>query len=85
MIREGGINFHDKFKWRKNFCTHQSSCVQICSGHAWFMPCLLALLFTVSAFPGGSDGQESACNAGRLGLTPGSGRSPGEGNGYPLQ
>ena len=31
------------------------------------------------------DGKESACNAGDLGLIPGSGRSPGEGNGYPLQ
>ena len=36
-------------------------------------------------FPGGSDGQESACNAGDLGLIPGLGRSPGEGNGHPLQ
>ena len=36
-------------------------------------------------FPGGSDSKESACNAGNLGLIPGSGRSPGEGNGYPLQ
>ena len=32
-----------------------------------------------------SDGKESACNAGDLGLIPGSGRSPGEENGYPLQ
>jgi len=32
-------------------------------------------------FPGGSDGEESTCNAGDLGLIPGSGRSPGEGNG----
>ena len=30
-------------------------------------------------FPGGSDGKESACNAGDLGSIPGSGRSPGEG------
>ena len=36
-------------------------------------------------FPGGSDSKESACNAGNLGLTPGSGRSSGEGNGHPLQ
>ena len=36
-------------------------------------------------FPGGSDGKESACNAGDLGSIPGSGRSPGEENGYPLQ
>ena len=32
-------------------------------------------------FPGGSDGKEPACNAGDAGLIPGSGRSPGEGNG----
>ena len=36
-------------------------------------------------FAGGSDGKESACNSGDLGLIPGSGRFPGEGNGYPLQ
>ena len=35
--------------------------------------------------PGGSDSKESACNAGDLGLMPGSGRSPGERNDYPLQ
>ena len=33
----------------------------------------------------GSDGKESACKAGDLGLIPGLGRSPGDGNGYPLQ
>ena len=33
----------------------------------------------------GSDSKESACNVGDLGLIPGLGRSPGEGNGYPLQ
>ena len=36
-------------------------------------------------FPGGSGGKASAYNAGDLGLIPGSGRSPGEGNGNPLQ
>jgi len=36
-------------------------------------------------FPGGSAGTESACNVGDLGLIPGLGRSPGEGNGNPLQ
>ena len=36
-------------------------------------------------FSGGSDGKESACREGDLGLIPGSGRSPGEGNGNPLQ
>ena len=32
-------------------------------------------------FPGGLDGKESACNVGHLGLIPGSGRSPEEGDG----
>ena len=36
-------------------------------------------------FPGGSDGKKSARNAGDLGSIHGSGRSPGEGNGCPLQ
>ena len=36
-------------------------------------------------FPGGSDGKESSCNAGDLGSIPGLGRSPGDGNGNPLQ
>ena len=39
----------------------------------------------ITGFPGGSDSKESACNAGDPGSTPGSGRSPEEGNGYPLQ
>ena len=36
-------------------------------------------------FPGSSAGRVSTCNAGDLGSVPGLGRSPGEGNGYPLQ
>ena len=36
-------------------------------------------------FPGSSAGKESTCNAGDPSLFPGSGRSPGEGIGYPLQ
>ena len=36
-------------------------------------------------FPGGSDGKETACNAGDPGLIPGLGRSPREENGYSLQ
>ena len=37
------------------------------------------------SFPGGSDGKESVCSAGDLGSVLGWGRSPGEGNGNPLQ
>ena len=53
--------------------------------------CLHTLDFSVpiwkpiTGFPGGSEVKASACNAGDLGLIPGSGRSPGEGNGNPLQ
>jgi len=44
----------------------------------------LSMKTETGSFPGGSDGKESTCNAGDLGLIPGSGRSPGEGNGNPL-
>ena len=40
---------------------------------------------SVWGFPGSSDGKESACSVGDLDSVPGSGRSPGEGYGYPLQ
>ena len=39
----------------------------------------------IYGFPYGSTGKESACNAGDLGSIPGLGRSPGEGNSWPLQ
>ena len=42
-------------------------------------------LINVGGFPGGSDSRESTCNAGDPGSIPGSGRSPGGGNGNPLQ
>ena len=47
-------------------------------------PVILPLLQSVKKFPGGSNGKESACNAGDLGFIPGSGRSPEEGNGIPV-
>ena len=45
---------------------------------------MLKLKYTFN-FSGDSDGKESAHNAGNTGSTRGSGRSPGEGIGYPLQ
>ena len=42
-------------------------------------------MYGEGSLTGGSDGKESTCNAGDLGLIPGLGRSPGEGKGYPLQ
>ena len=52
------------------------------------MYCIASVLwfgFVVESFPAGSDGKESSCNAGDPALIPGLGRSPGEGNGNPLQ
>ena len=46
---------------------------------------LVLLKGLLPSLPGGSDGKASACNAGDPGLIPGLGRSPGEGNGNPLQ
>ena len=42
-------------------------------------------VYWLVGFPDSSVGKESACNVGDLGLIPGLGRSPGEGQGYPLQ
>ena len=46
---------------------------------------LLDQVIRLLGFPGGSDGEESTCNAGDLGLIPGLGRSSGGGHGNPLQ
>ena len=49
---------------------------------------MVEVLFSLShqnGFRGHSAGKESACNKGNIGLIPGSGRSPGEGNGHPPQ
>ena len=46
---------------------------------------LFKILNVTEGFLGASDGKESACNAGDLSSISGSGRSPGEGNGNPLQ
>ena len=48
-------------------------------------PKSLQMVIAAMKFPGGSDSKVSACNAGDLASIPGWGRSPGEGNGNPLQ
>ena len=58
-------------KWRKRYA---------CSGWRVYYS-----LHTYWGFPGGSDSKESTCSAGDLGLTAGSGRSPGGRHGCPLQ
>ena len=51
---------------------------------AFFDRMLLIRSHPYVGFPGGSDGKESACNAGDSGSVPGSGRSHREGNSNPL-
>ena len=53
--------------------------IAICHSFLWLNN------ITLWGFPGCSDSKESACNAGDLGLIPGSGKTPGKGNGYQLQ
>ena len=68
----------------KNLPAMQETLVQFLDQEDWLEK-EQATLPVFLGFPGGSDGKESACNAGDLGSTPGLGRSPGEGNGNPLQ
>ena len=56
-------------------------CLPLCSGKSPF----LYMPTIYDDFPGSSGGKECACNAGDLGLIPGSARCPGEGNGNPFQ
>ena len=51
----------------------------------FFQKHFVDIYIATRGFPGGSDGEESTCNARDLGSIPRSGRSPGEGKGYPLQ
>ena len=51
----------------------------------FYLKILVFLIYIYVGFPGGSDGKASACNAEDPGSIPGSGRSPAEGNGNPLQ
>ena len=55
----------------------------LCQFHVYSK--VIQLHIYICLFPGGSDNQESACNAGEMGSIPGSRRSPGEGNGNPRQ
>ena len=58
--------------------------MSIVSGNAMKVYLICSEPKVLWGFPGGSDGKESACNAGDWGSIPGLGRSPGEGSGYPL-
>ena len=78
----GGHSYY-MYKWCWMGMIHSQICWK------WILPLLFisygALNIATWGFPGGSYSKESACNAGDLDLTPGSGWYPGEGNGDPLQ
>ena len=61
--------------------------IKFCIVFYWLIQSLNAtfIIYKTGGFPGGSEVKASACNAGDLGSISGSGRSPGEGNGNPLQ
>ena len=80
-----------------SFLNYEPMQCSMSSSKCCFLPCIqdsqvkwtdipISLrIFQFVAFPSGSVSKESACNVGDLGSIPGSGRSPGEGNGNPLQ
>ena len=67
-------------KVSKNINNTQGRCFRLNFCFTFMCVCLLDL-----GFPGGAVGKESACKARDPGSIPGSGRSPGEAIGYPLQ
>ena len=64
------------------FCIHSAS---LCLLFGALNPFAFKVIIYTYGLPGSSAGEESTCNAGDPGATPGSGRSPGEEIGYPLQ
>ena len=72
-----------KIIW-KHFLKGKNAQMSIVSGNAMKVYLICSEPKVLWGFPGGSDGKESACNAGDWGSIPGLGRSPGEGSGYPL-
>ena len=65
----------------KNICPQKMAHVTMC----YSLSKVRQLSQSAVGFPHGSGGKESACQEGHLGLIPGLGRSPAEGNGNPLQ
>ena len=57
----------------------------VCCVYTIYIVYYVIYIYIHKGFPGGSDGKESASNAGDLGSIPGLGRSPGGGHGNPLQ
>ena len=80
------LNYSSELCWNYSHCSHSPLCTALLLRSSWWSFFLLnGSLKYYLGFPGGLEVKASACNAGNLGSTPGSGRSPGEGNGNPLQ
>ena len=62
-----------------------SNCGSGFGPQSYYIPLVYFFLYKNICLFSGSDGKESACNAGELGLIAGLGRSPGGGHGNPLQ
>ena len=71
------VNLRGPWMWETSSQDYTGVCVCVCVSCMHICPFM--------GFPGGSGGKESACNARDPSSIPGSGRSPGEGNGNPLQ
>ena len=73
--------------WRAERTKGTRDLASVRRGRAGFLNLVLKTFepWFSGGFPGGSDGKESTCNAGDPGSVSESGRSPGEGNGCPLQ
>ena len=95
FITSLSLQFHRKHKkaWDStsmfildpHFNSSQLFCTYGTGVQSDFKTCLRSHSGSDQCFSGGSDSKESACSGGDLDLIPGFGRSPGEGNGYPLQ
>ena len=71
-----------KFRFLSVIERKQHLCCELLVGIEWVVSHEAP---SIVGFPGSLHGKESACNASDPGSFPGSGRCPGEGNGYPLQ
>ena len=71
--------------WMLSHSLDQPTCSRQSGLHGGVTSRSQGLMRLIYMRPITTDGKESACNAGDPGSIPGSGRSPGEGNGYPLQ
>ena len=91
IVRSCFLSFQHYFLWLENLVhLHLNAILLVffwlfCSFSFFSSSSFVIWILPFSSFPGGSDGKASVDNAGDLGSIPGSGRSPEEGNGNPLQ